>query len=68
MLPAHRSKGYGSRLIEALRAKARDCGCTRFVFRNVRADNAGAIRLYESMGARAAEQPGGLYDYVLSPP
>lgn len=65
---AHRSKGYGSALIEQLREKAREAGCSEIAFLNVRAANRGAIRLYTSLGAVAVERPGQLYDYVIAPP
>ena len=64
----HRSKGHGTAMIEALRAKARDSGCTEFVFGGVRVANAGAIRLYESMGAQPRPKSEGLLDYVIAPP
>lgn len=64
----HRSKGYGSAVIEALRAKARECGCTEFVFGGVREANLLAIKLYESMGACARPKSDGLLDFVIAPP
>jgi ribosomal protein S18 acetylase RimI-like enzyme len=68
MDPRHRSKGYGSALIAALRAKARESGCTEFVFGGVREANAGAIGLYESMGAHGIPKSDGLLDFVIAPP
>lgn len=64
----HRSKGYGTALIEALRAKARESGCTEFVFGGVRNANTRAIRLYESMGARRVHKADDLLDFVIAPP
>lgn len=66
--PAQRSRGYGSTLIDGLRAKAREAGCREFVIKGVRARNRGAIRLYESMGARAVRTSSDLYAFVISPP
>ncbi|TZF90708.1 GNAT family N-acetyltransferase [Cognatilysobacter lacus] len=65
---AHRSRGHGSALIDALRAQARERGCTAFVFKGVRAANSGAIRLYEAMGAEGVPASDGLLDFVISPP
>ena len=64
----HRSKGHGTTLIEALRAQARESGCTEFVFGGVREANGRAIRLYESMGARGVPKSDGLLDFVITPP
>jgi GNAT superfamily N-acetyltransferase len=64
----HRSKGHGSAVIEALRIKARESGCTEFVFGGVREANSLAIRLYESMGARPVPKSDGLLDFVISRP
>lgn len=64
----HRSKGYGTILIEELRAKARQKGCTELVFRGVRANNRRAIKLYRSLGASPASTSKGLCEYVISPP
>lgn len=66
--PAQRSRGYGSSLIETLRAKARELGCSELVFQGVMASNAGAIRLYESLGATAVPTAEGMFAFVLSPP
>ena len=63
-----RSKGCGTALIECLRAKARDEHCGELVIRGVRAANHGAIRLYESLGARCLPRDGDLQDYLLAPP
>ena len=68
LAPRHRSKGHGTALIEVLRAKARESGCTEFVFHGVRAANHGAIRLYESMGARGVPKSDELLDFVITPP
>lgn len=65
---AFRSQGHGAALIEVLRQKARDAGCVDFLIKGVRAENAGAIRLYESLGARASGKSGALIDFVVSPP
>lgn len=65
---AFRSQGHGAAMIEVLRQKARDAGCVDFLIKGVRADNARAIRLYESLGARASGTPGALIDFVVSPP
>ena len=64
----HRSQGYGSALIETLRAKARDVACSELVIRNVRASNTGAIRLYEALGAVASAGADDMVSFVLSPP
>lgn len=65
---SHRSKGYGTLLIEALRAKARDIGCTELVIQGVRSGNRGAIKLYKALGASALPASDGLCDFVFSPP
>lgn len=65
---ARRSKGYGTSIIECLRAKARECGCQRLVIGGVRADNRGAIRLYEALGAVPLARASTLRTYVISPP
>lgn len=65
---AKRSRGYGSALIEQLRLKAREKGCTELVFKGVRGSNVRAIRLYESLGAVPRQTSDELYSYVLSPP
>lgn len=65
---SHRSRGYGTAVIEQLRAKAREKDCREFVIKGVRANNLRAIRLYESLGAvpvRTSEQ---LFAFVISPP
>jgi ribosomal protein S18 acetylase RimI-like enzyme len=66
--PRHRSKGYGTAMIETLRTKARESGCTEFVFGGVREANALAIKLYRSMGAHAVPKSDGLLDFVIAPP
>ncbi|WP_162823655.1 GNAT family N-acetyltransferase [Lysobacter sp. TY2-98] len=65
---AHRSKGYGTRVIEQLRAKAREKGCREFVIQGVRPANVRAIRLYESMGAQAVQGSAHLLSFVIAPP
>lgn len=68
MAPGHRSKGHGTALIEMLRAKARTEACTDFVIQSVQASNQRAIKLYESLGARAGENADGQGEFVISPP
>lgn len=68
MAAAHRSQGHGSAVIEALRARAREAGCSELLFRSVRAGNRGAIKLYRALGAHATPQSEGLLTFVLSPP
>lgn len=65
---AVRSKGYGSAMIEALRLQARVSGCSELVFKGVRPDNHGAMRLYAALGATQRATPDGLYSFVLAPP
>ncbi|TCZ78545.1 N-acetyltransferase [Lysobacter sp. N42] len=65
---AQRSKGYGSAVIEQLRAKAREKECPEFIIRGARANNLRAIKLYESLGARPVETALRLFDFVISPP
>lgn len=65
---AQRSKGYGSAVIEQLRAKAREKGCREFVIQGVRAGNRRAIKLYESLGAVAVRTSDTLYSFVIAPP
>jgi ribosomal protein S18 acetylase RimI-like enzyme len=64
----HRSRGYGSTLISALRSKARALRCKEFVFSRVMPDNVRAIGLYQSLGAKAFETTTHAFDYRLSPP
>lgn len=66
--PAHRSKGYGTRVLEQLRAQARKEQCTELLIKGVRTDNQGAIRLYASLGAVRVPASAGLYCFVISPP
>ena len=47
--PAHRGKGHGRALLDALHDAARDLGATSMTL-NVFGDNASAIRLYETSG------------------
>lgn len=65
---SQRSKGYGSAVIEQLRAKAREKRCNEFVIQGVRAANRRAIRLYESLGAKPVQTRAGVFSYVISPP
>lgn len=64
---AVRSRGCGTSIIAKLRTKARRAGCPDLVIAGVRASNRGAIRLYESLGARRVDAPGPLQTYVLTP-
>ena len=68
MTRPHRSKGYGTFLIEELRAKARENGCTELVIQGVVATNRRAIRLYESLGATGTPASEELRAFVFSPP
>ena len=63
-----RSRGYGSKVIEQLRQKARDKGCHELVINNVRSSNHRAIALYEAMGAKAVPLSTSLCAFVISPP
>lgn len=65
---AQRSKGYGTAVIEQLRAKARDKECREFVIKGVRLANHRAIRLYESLGAVRMPASDTLCDFVIAPP
>ena len=49
LIPAHRGRGLGQRLIEAAIAQAREAGMVRIEL-GVHDDNARAIRLYEKVG------------------
>jgi GNAT superfamily N-acetyltransferase len=51
VVPAHRGRGLGRRLLTALASVARERGCGRFEWA-VLDWNAPAIRFYESLGAR----------------
>ena len=64
----HRSRGYGSEMISALRNKARALRCKDFLFSRVMPDNLRAIGLYQSLGAEAIETTTHAFDYRLSPP
>ncbi len=68
MLSKHRSRGYGTLMIDEMRRKARALRCTDFVFRGVMSSNVRAIGLYESMGALPVHAVDDLYDFVISPP
>lgn len=65
---SQRSRGYGTAMIEQLRAKAREKRCEEFVIQGVRVANRRAISLYESLGARPVQNDSGVYAYVISPP
>lgn len=65
---SQRSRGYGTAMIEQLRAKAREKQCEAFIIQGVRAANLRAIRLYESLGAKPVQSDSGVYAYVISPP
>lgn len=65
---SHRSKGYGTAVIEQLRAKAREQECREFVIQGVRMANVRAIGLYESLGAVTAQTSTELCACVISPP
>lgn len=65
---ARRSTGYGAVLMEALRAHARESGCSEFVIGGVRAANTRAIAWYEAMGAVATGSDGELRSFVIAPP
>lgn len=58
--PEARRRGVGKALMDDLRARARDAGCTRW-YLNVKQDNAVAIRLYERCGL-AIEHEGWTFD------
>lgn len=64
----HRSRGYGSEMISALRNKARTLRCKDFLFSRVMPDNIRAIGLYRSLGAKAIPTTSQAFDYHLSPP
>jgi len=70
VLPEYRGRGIGRRLLLACVAKAQARGATRIEL-DVRADNAPAIRLYESAGftlearKRRAMRFGGVYHDAL---
>lgn len=67
--PAARRRGIGALLLRALLGEAARCGCTS-VMLEVRADNAGAIALYERFGfervsVRRGYYPGGVDAWVM---
>jgi len=67
--PAARRRGVGALLLRALLGEAARCGCTS-VMLEVRADNAGAIALYERFGferisVRRGYYPGGVDAWVM---
>jgi GNAT superfamily N-acetyltransferase len=68
MTRPHRSKGYGTFLIQELRAKARENGCVELVIQGVRATNRRAIKLYTSLGASSVVTSDDLREFVISPP
>jgi ribosomal protein S18 acetylase RimI-like enzyme len=53
-----RGSGVGRALVEAAFERARERGCARMVL-DVNEANAGALRLYESMGFETSDPPGG---------
>lgn len=59
--PEARGKGVGTALLAASEAAARQRGC-RALRLEVRADNAGAIRLYEQLGYRRIARLDGYYE------
>ena len=65
---SQRSRGYGTAVIEQLRAKAREKECREFVIKGVRDANRRAIKLYESLGAVPVQTSEHLYSFVISPP
>lgn len=64
----HRSNGYGTSIIEELREKARNQGCSSFVFSDVQRKNVRAIRLYESLSATPTTGSAESCEFVLTPP
>ena len=68
MTRPHRSKGYGTFLIEQLRTKAREHGCAELVIQGVLATNRRAIKLYTSLGANCVPTSEELRECVIAPP
>ena len=64
----HRSRGYGSKMIDFLRMEARKSSCTKFVFHGVDDNNHKAIALYDRLGATKGISRSGKTDYEISPP
>ncbi|MBS0227015.1 MAG: GNAT family N-acetyltransferase [Proteobacteria bacterium] len=64
----HRSRGYGSAMIQELREKARNQNCSSFIFSEVQRSNTRAIRLYESLKATPTDCSGEVCAFVLTPP
>jgi len=51
--PAHRGRGVGRTMMEALAAGFREAGCSRWCL-NVKPENTAAVRLYKSVGMEEA--------------
>lgn len=59
---SHRGRGVGEALLHAARARCRELGVQRMRW-EVQADNHGAIRFYERLGA--AMQPKGIFRWTV---
>lgn len=64
----HRSRGYGTAIIQELREEARNQNCSSFVFSEVQRSNTRAIRLYESLKATSTDCSAEVCAFVLTPP
>lgn len=62
--PAHRGRGVGGRLVDALLERGRECGC-REAWVVTDAVNAAASALYASRGGAAASEASIVYSWVL---
>ncbi|WP_430760108.1 GNAT family N-acetyltransferase [Solilutibacter silvestris] len=64
----HRSRGYGTSIIQELREEARNQSCSSFIFSDVQRSNIRAIRLYESLKATPTDGSAEACAFVLTPP
>ncbi len=58
VVPTHRGRGVGRRLLEEVEAKARTLGCCKITL-EVKEDNTRAQRLYQKMGFKGINPNGG---------
>jgi len=67
VVPGHRGRGLGRRLLDALLEAARGLGC-REAWVLTERDNAGAIRLYAAAGGREPAGEPAIFSFALAAP
>lgn len=65
--PAHRGRGLGTQLLQALLHLAGELGCTEAWVLTER-ENGAAMRLYESLGGVAAPADSVMFSFAVGPP